>query len=63
MYQKYAKLRDAKGVTDAQVARETGILSTTLSEWKHGKYTPKADKLLKLANYFGVPLETFYDTL
>ncbi|MBQ9065245.1 MAG: helix-turn-helix transcriptional regulator, partial [Blautia sp.] len=29
----------------------------TLSSWKSGKYTPKIDKLKKLADYFGVPIE------
>ena len=27
-------------------------------EWKSGKYTPKVDKLQKIADYFKVPLET-----
>lgn len=56
MYKKYAELRDAKGVTDYQVAKDTGIATATLSEWKKGTYTPKADKLAKLAQYFGVDI-------
>lgn len=59
MYEKYEKLRNEKGITDYRVAIDTGISRTTLSEWGAGKYTPKVDKLLILAEYFGVPIEYF----
>lgn len=58
MYQTYEKLRDDKGVTDYEVSKQTGIATATLTSWKQGVYTPKADKMLKLAEYFGVPVET-----
>lgn len=45
------------GVTAYKVAKETGITTATLSNWKQGKYTPKQDKLQKIADYFGVSLE------
>jgi len=57
MYAIYANLRDQKGVRDAEVAKATGIPYSTLSDWKAGRYTPKVDKLMKLADYFGVKLE------
>lgn len=57
MYEIYAKLRDAKGVTDYRVSKDTGIPQAALSDWKHGKYTPKADKIVTLADYFNVPVE------
>ena len=57
MYARYAKLRDAKGVTDYKVAEDTGIPKTTLYEWRDGAYTPKIDKLQKLAEYFDVSLD------
>ena len=59
MYEKYAKLRDEKGITDYRVAADTGISTATLSNWKKGNYAPKFDKLLILAKYFGVPVEYF----
>lgn len=59
MYLKYAELRDQKGVTDYRVAKETGISTATLSNWKQGNYKPKLDKLLLIARYFGVPIEYF----
>ena len=57
MYAIYERLRDDKGVTDYRVAAETGISRSTLSEWKRGKYEPKVDKLIRIANYFGISVE------
>ena len=57
MYEKYAKLRDERHLTDYRVAKETGISTATLTQWKQGRSTPKVDKMLKIANLFGVPLE------
>ena len=59
MYERYVKLREALQVTDAEVARETGMNSQVLYDWKAGKGKPKADKLKKLAKYFGVTIEYF----
>ncbi len=59
MYEKYVQLREKKGVTDYRVSTDTGISTATLTSWKKGDYTPKLDKLLILANYFGVPVTYF----
>lgn len=61
MYLKYAELRDKKGVTDYRVAKETGLSTATLTNWKKGNYRPKLDKLLAIAKYFGVSVEYFAD--
>ena len=60
MYEKFEKLLEERGVTAYRVAQETGVTTSTLTCWKNGDYTPKADKLLKIADFFGVPLEYFY---
>ena len=57
MYEIYCKLRDLKGLKDADVVRGTGITKSTFSSWKSGKYTPKNDKLQKIADFLGVSLE------
>lgn len=57
MYEIYQKLLDEKGLKNADIARETGISNMTLSDWKKGKSTPKQDKLMKIADYFGVTVE------
>lgn len=54
MYKRYVELRDKKGVTDYKVSKETGISKSSFSEWKSGRSKPKADKLKKIADYFGV---------
>lgn len=59
MYEKFQKLLDERHLTAYQVSKDTGIATSTLSEWKSGTYTPKVDKLIVLADYFEVPLEYF----
>lgn len=61
MYEKYAKLRDEKGVTDYKVAMETGVTKSTFTDWKKGRSKPKFDKLLAIAKYFDVSVEYFAD--
>lgn len=57
-YEKYAVLRDGKGMTDYAVAKECFNRKTSmLSQWKNGAYEPKIDKRLKIAKLFGVPVE------
>lgn len=59
MYKVFEELLDKNNKTAYQVAKDTGIATATLSEWKNGNYTPKIDKLLIIANYFGVPVTVF----
>ncbi|MSS94137.1 helix-turn-helix transcriptional regulator [Eubacterium sp. BL-380-WT-2B] len=57
MYEIFEKLLRERGVTAYKVAKDTGIGTATLSNWKNGKYTPKQDKMQKLADYFGVSID------
>lgn len=57
MYEIFAKLMKANGCTAYQVSKTTGIAQSTLSDWKSGKSVPKADKLQKIDDFFGVPVE------
>ena len=61
MYEKVEKLMEEKGVKVADVTKATGISSSVFTDWKKGRYTPKADKLYALAQYFDVPMEYFFD--
>ena len=56
-YDTFEKLCTAKGVTPYRVAKETGVSTSTLSSWKTGRYTPKQEKLQKIAEYFGVTVD------
>lgn len=56
MYEKYAKRRDELGLTDYKVAQKSGVLTSTLSEWKkhhetggEAGYQPKLEKLSAIA--------------
>lgn len=61
MYSKFLELLAQKQVTPYQVSKATGISESTLSDWKHGKCKPKVDKLMKLADYFGVDVIYFLE--
>lgn len=56
-YEKFRELCERARVTPGQVAKATGVASSTLTEWKKGRYTPKVDKLQLIADYFNVPLD------
>jgi transcriptional regulator with XRE-family HTH domain len=57
LYNNFEKIIKEKGVTPYRVAKDTGIATGTMSDWKLGKSTPKLDKIIKISNYLGVPLE------
>ena len=59
MYEKFKKLLERDKKTTYRVAVETGLSPTLFSDWKRGKSNPKVDKLMILAEYFGVPLDYF----
>ena len=67
-YKKFEELCKEREVVPYQVAKATGILTSTFSEWKnkaYGRkstgYTPKAEKIKLVADYFGVPLDYFME--
>lgn len=57
MYEIFERLLNERGVTAYRVAKETGVTTSTLTNWKKGNYTPKQDKLQKIADYFGVSID------
>lgn len=57
MYSIFEQLLKERGVTVYRVSKETGISQTTFIEWRQGKYTPKADKMQKIADYFDVSVD------
>lgn len=57
MYSVFAELLRKNNKKAADVARATGIPSSTFSDWKKGKSSPKQEKLQKIADYFGVSVE------
>ena len=57
MYENYEAVRNKKGFRDSDVCKGTGISSATMSEWKKGRYTPKLDKLKRIADFLGVSVD------
>lgn len=62
MYEKFLNLLELSGKTSYQVAKDTGVSTATLSNWKQGNYQPKIQKLKVLAEYFGVTVNYFVET-
>lgn len=60
MYEVFLDLLNKKGVKVADVCKATGIRSSTMSDWKNGRYNLKQDKLLLIADYFGVDVNVFF---
>ena len=59
MYAKYVKLRDEKGLTDADISKITDIPRSTFTDWKSGRSNPKIEKLVKIAAALDVTLDDF----
>jgi transcriptional regulator with XRE-family HTH domain len=57
MYERFELLLEENHVTSYKVAKETGVARSTLTNWKQGNYTPKMEKIQKIANYFHVSAE------
>jgi transcriptional regulator with XRE-family HTH domain len=49
--------RTACGLSQELVANEFGISSRSVSQWEMAKAMPKAEKMVKLAQLYGVPME------
>lgn len=61
LYKKFSVLLEKTNKTAYRVSKDTGIAQSVLSDWKRGISNPKVDKLKKLSDYFGVPLEYFLE--
>lgn len=61
MYKVFERLLEENHKTAYQVSKDTGVATATLSEWKAGTYKPKIDKLMLIADYFGVPVTVFLE--
>lgn len=56
-YSIFKDLCDEYVLKPCTVAKEVGMSSPALSNWKAGRRTPGTNTLLKIATYFNVPLE------
>jgi len=61
LYKVFEELLAKNNETAYRVSKETGIATATLTEWKNGTYEPKVEKLMLIADHFGVPVTVFLD--
>ena len=57
MYSVFEDLMKRNGYSFSEVGRATGIAPSTFTDWRAGRYTPKHDKLQRIADFFGVSIE------
>ena len=61
---KLRKLREAKGITQQQLAEKLGFVSNSyVSEVESGKFIPSEEKLKKIAKALSVPFKELDDLL
>ena len=56
-YDEYSKIRNSKGMKDADIVKITGISKSTFSDWKNCRSFPKLAKLEKIAAALDVSIE------
>ena len=57
MWEVFEEILKREGITISEAARRCGMAPSTLTDWRAGRYTPKADKMQKIAEVFNVSLE------
>ncbi len=57
---KIRELREAAGLTQADVVRAFGVDAAAVARWESGKAMPRADKLPKLAEMFDCTIDALY---
>lgn len=55
-YAHFEKILGEKNLKAIDVSKATGIATSTLSDWKAGRSTPKNDKLTAIADFLEVPM-------
>lgn len=57
VHQRYCEVRDKLNYKDSDVSKGANITKSTFSDWKAGRYTPKQDKMQRIAEFLGVTTE------
>lgn len=56
-------MREANGLTQAELAKKIGVNQTAISQWEHGTAKPRSDKLPVLAKILKCSIDDlFQDT-
>ncbi len=54
------QMREAKGMTQSELASRVGVRRETIVHLERGRYNPSLKLALDLAHVFGVPVETLF---
>ncbi|MBO5203755.1 MAG: helix-turn-helix domain-containing protein [Clostridia bacterium] len=57
-YKRFEELLKLNNTTVYRVSKATGISASTFTDWKNGRSVPKADKMKRIADHFGVSLDS-----
>ena len=60
-YDNYVRLCAERGMSPSAVALDIGIKKSNVTYWKNGRNNPSDVTIIKIANYFGVPVEELLD--
>jgi DNA-binding XRE family transcriptional regulator len=62
VYNRIALLRSEQGVTRRQLADALGVHYQTVGYLERGEYNPSLHLALRIAEFFGLPVETIFST-
>lgn len=54
--------REAKGLTLEQVAKTLKVSNQAINQWEMGKTRPSLNRLHKISNLYGIPLQEFFNS-
>lgn len=54
-----AELRQDRGLTQSELGKVISVTSGTISNYEHGFHLPDLEKLVLLADYFGVSTDLY----
>lgn len=60
---RFDALLKQRQITAYKVSNELNMSQGMLSDWKMGRSSPKADKIKRIAEYFGVEMSYFYQDI
>jgi DNA-binding XRE family transcriptional regulator len=62
VHNRIAMLRAERGISRRQLSEALGVHYQTIGYLERGEYSPSLHLALKIAEYFGVPLEVIFST-
>ena len=57
MKNRIKEIRQKRGITQAELAKQIGVAQNTLSYWENGKRECDFDMLIRIADIFGVSVD------